>query len=332
MAECRKFYCLGVPRSGTTYFTNLLNSHENIFCGMESFFARKFKAEFLSTENFVANIPENKEKSREYSKKLLQSKSNVQAIGDKNPRSYYEYNRILDEMEGGVVFVCLRDAHEIFHSWNSRAGNPNDTLWDPGLNWFIAYLEIIALQHVMTTHDHPDVYLVNYSYLVQPETRLEATRRVFELLGLAPERETEGFLAMTLKRTISILEKERERSPARDEILNTAHMRCYAELLDEVDITPVAEVKAKLEEFSACLRKEGPHFLELFDDIVLELKGDPSFMSTWRATTGAMRDCFTSKPLLALVKRADGLLGTQPPRMRKRRLKSALTALFRRGP
>ena len=252
------------------------------------------------------------------------------AFGDKNPRSYYNYEHILREMRGGVVFICLRDAQEIFNSWDARARNPNDNLWDPGLNWFIAYLEIVALQHVMAEHDLSNVYLVNYSHLVRPETRIDATRQVFELLGLVPERETEDFLSVSLKKTITVLEKKRGRSSAQNEILNTSHMRCYAELLDGIDITPVVAVKTKLEEFSNRLQSEDRRFRGVFDDIVRELEDDAPFKATWAKTTDMMKECFAAPPLIDLVNRTDELLGMKPRRLGRRRLKSAFKALFKR--
>jgi len=241
------FYCLGVPRSGTTYFSHLVNSHPRALCGVENFAPGRLQAQWFEIENFLEPILH--DSTRSFCAQQLRRKPDLLALGDKFPRAYLHYEHLMEELKAAVFFVIFRDPVEVFCSWDARAADSEDH-WDSGRNWVIAYLEMTLLLKQLKRRVADQMFLVSYAHLVGAESRKEAANQILTLLNLAFHPSIDGFLNDSLPRTQRSMEKPRASNGAQDLLLSMPHMRFYAsELVGPLGVAPVRECGALIDEF-----------------------------------------------------------------------------------
>lgn len=131
----RYLFVGGPPRSGTTAFTNLLNSHPKIALGLERYkfiygphpdevSEDLFKRErFFQLEERETNVKSPKMMNSDQFKKKF---DRVVYKGDKVP-NILRYHRTLNERLLRCRYIILyRNVYRICSSWNVRAKNPND--------------------------------------------------------------------------------------------------------------------------------------------------------------------------------------------------------------
>lgn len=198
ISKVRLFYCFAVPRSGTTLFGKLLNSHSQILCGHERFSPARLKREYFSPDGFLH--AESKRVDENEMRALLASKADLRAIGDKLPRAYLHTPKLLAEIPDACFFAIMRDTRRIGASWNKRAGNDRDS-WPKGMVSVFANIEFLIF--AFTLHALPEfvqVQLLSFEYLTGSETIEDCARRICGALGVEPDADMHKFIDRTRTR------------------------------------------------------------------------------------------------------------------------------------
>ncbi|HEY1963134.1 MAG TPA: hypothetical protein VGG69_11995 [Rhizomicrobium sp.] len=181
-----------MARSGTSYFGELLNSHRQILCGHERFSPGKLKADYFTPQGFLECEPSRVDRRR--MEALLASKGELVAIGDKFPRGYMQTGNLVAQIPGAQFFAIIRDVRQVGASWNARAKNPTDS-WPAGMVSLFADIEFLFLIFALfTLPPEIDVRLVNYRYLVSPESMDDCATNLCGLLGLEPDESMREFV------------------------------------------------------------------------------------------------------------------------------------------
>lgn len=124
------FVC-GAPRSGTTAFTNMLNSHPKVVIGVErfKFVASDITPHYFSTEHFLAvsrdetNYPWS-EGMANAANKLRSGK--VAVMGDKVGGYTRRLEHLYESFPSPRITFLLRDPSQVAASFDRRANDPND--------------------------------------------------------------------------------------------------------------------------------------------------------------------------------------------------------------
>lgn len=194
----RLFYCFAVPRSGTTLFGKLLDSHSQILCGHERFSPARLKRDNFSPEGFLT--AESKRIDEEEMRVHLSTKAELKAIGDKLPRAYLHTSNLLAEIPDACFFAIVRDTRRIGASWNKRAANERDS-WPKGMVSVFANIEFLIFAFAL--HALPasvEVKLVSYDYLTGADTLEECAGRICTALGVEPDDRMRKFIEWTSAR------------------------------------------------------------------------------------------------------------------------------------
>ena len=161
------FIC-GVPRSGTTALTTLLNSHPQIAIGMEryKYYVRPKKIYKIVPEAFIENnffgfdntqtniLPERNKRWKEFYDDLRSRFSNpsLRYVGDKYPHYYQFLPELAKRIPQTKFLFIYRDIFRVSSSFNVRAKKPNDQwplendyrlavkLWNEALDKILKYL------------------------------------------------------------------------------------------------------------------------------------------------------------------------------------------------
>lgn len=193
------FVC-GVPRSGTSAITSLLNEHPKIALGLERY--RRVPRAALN-ENLFSKAQFFDFQPSDLTKGLyarLEEKYDDAAwLGDKVPRYYTKYRQLFDRFENSIVIYMLRDIHAVSSSWNRRADNPDDIRWSESNDYVSAVAEwnFSLQQTAKFKEQYPDRLLI-----VQFERfycgNVAALETILHKLALsAPRRMLQRFQAMT---------------------------------------------------------------------------------------------------------------------------------------
>lgn len=237
LPKVNAFYCTAVPRSGTTYFCHLLNSHPNVLCGMESIEPRYINKDFFNnTSSFIGAMAS--ARAVEYARLHLEGKSEILSIGEKYPAAYFCFDHIVSQFQDGVIFFLIRNPLDVFYSWDKRAFDVDDN-WGSLRNWFCAFLDIIYSLEILSKSTFNNIYLINYDYLINAETREAAARNVFKVLGFELNELVDFFLKDSL--VISNNSKKLVRVPTRDQasLLDLDCMIMYKKMISDIKITPL---------------------------------------------------------------------------------------------
>lgn len=242
------FYCMGVPRSGTSYFGQLVSSHPNAICLHEAFQSINFEREFLNLEAVSAGLRINSDKERERVTTLIkQRKNQIRALGDKMPRAFYHMDRILNQMGGAPLFFLIRNPSEVFSSFDARANNEKDS-WQSWMIWLCAYLEqIISIIKFLELKGRGNWTFVSYSYLTGSNTKVKAAERIFDMLRLELKPEVEAFVIRSEKQSESSRSRSRNYTDLQIQLLELPHMQAYKCL--DIDIRYTRDVASQLSRF-----------------------------------------------------------------------------------
>lgn len=195
------FVC-GVPRSGTTALAALLNSHPDIFLGIERY--KNLGNDQFGPDLFTAD---------RYFDARLGDTNNVVSIdaaarvkfaqalwvGDKVPRYYARYGTLLNAFPDSRILYIVRNLHDVAESWNKRARNPRDR-W-PAQNDYLRAVEEwnLSLQRtIRIIAKFPKrITVVNYDELFSGD--LLVLRRILQKLDLTVPKEMLKFFRTQTK-------------------------------------------------------------------------------------------------------------------------------------
>jgi hypothetical protein len=145
-ASSLSFIVFGVPRSGTKALVRALNLHPNILCASERFDYRadhsrlSFPADFLERPRSPDRL--DLRKHRELCDAAAR-KTEIQFVGNKDPRYYLTLNRINAEVPGLRNVLIYRSPYGVVPSWN-RKERDHRSRWPTGAVGLFAYLELIV--------------------------------------------------------------------------------------------------------------------------------------------------------------------------------------------
>lgn len=270
---------MGVPRSGTTYFVNLMNSHPEVYCGPESYLARNFKVEDLEPAAFISKAK--RKTARLHAQSHLLAKGQLKAIGNKTPQSYFSFNNVAKQMRGGTIFFCLRDPAEVFLSWDLRANDKQDNLWHAGMIWLIAYIEMIYSLQKLAECKADNIILINYKYLIGLESRAEAAADCFKFLGVDLTPEVHQFLEESAFATKRSLNRQRIYNSSQLSILNSESMLAYRQLINDITLSPLERQKEVVKTCLDCFRDDNREGNYRVKKIMDELKDNQQFSDYW---------------------------------------------------
>jgi hypothetical protein len=220
-----KFIVSGVPRSGTTALANLLNWHPTVFCGIERFPLAKVDQSFFTRESIIDESIPSAHFGR--NRDILEEKMRLDAIGDKGPRYFYRLADSEMEFSDMKLIFIIRNITGVYHSWNKRAFNQNDTSWHRGQTGVFAYLDylqlLFTLNRIRTSHES---VVISYEDLFfgNPSKQHHIIDQIFDFIG-APQstRVLENFDGESVKRQ-SLTKKKADLSVEESEFLNLVQL------------------------------------------------------------------------------------------------------------
>ena len=152
-------FIVGCPRSATTEFTRLLNSHDKIFIGIERYvylYSRLRKLGSAIAFDVTRFEPKNFNEIREgetffgriedmpgWISGFYGGRGGVEKIGDalvvgdKAPVGLFCVENIASRIAGSKFLIVIRDIISVSRSWQKRADDTQDVLW-PSSNGFSA--------------------------------------------------------------------------------------------------------------------------------------------------------------------------------------------------
>lgn len=252
----KKFLVFGVPRSGTTFLAHLLNSHPEVFCGLEAFPPHKLDVDMLSPNEFISGAYTDAARN-DAAKTLVGKSASLVAIGDKYPRSYFNQDAYRPNLERAVGIVVIRDPGEVFASFDQRAQNPEDD-WHPGMRWPVAYLEHLALFDFISTLSDCALWAVGYKQMTDPDQRFKCADRIFGMLDLQRTRSVTRFLEASVKRTVESRRRVRIMSPVQKRLLATRHMRLISEVGESDRVFELADLQCVTSKVRSAFLEEKP--------------------------------------------------------------------------
>ena len=138
-AEHRPLFVCGVPRSGTTAVTRLLNAHPKIGIGVERYRSRLtigLTPDLFERVRFFKY--EEDDGARDVFEKFAEEYARLKAkwnrclyVGDKIPRLYRRFDPLYAAFPNATVVCITRDVLPVCASWQRRADDPNDRSWPP---------------------------------------------------------------------------------------------------------------------------------------------------------------------------------------------------------
>lgn len=212
------FIC-GCSRSGTSVFTEFLNSHGRLAIGLERYgkrlrLYRRLPPELFSKTRFCETF--NPEDS--HHKKLLPIYSDManryddcHYIGDKIPNLFLHFDAIKSDYPKAKIIFLLRDIKAVASSHEARAErkrqNPNAgwPLWRDGFNAVKEWNE--SMTSIQNLDDGLDSFIVDYNRLYQDETLID---NICEFLKIAPTQSLLDFWERAAKDRKEIDAKSRD--------------------------------------------------------------------------------------------------------------------------
>ncbi len=187
--HCLSFIVSGVPRSGTSAFARSLNLHPALFCGIECFPINHDYAGFTAPDSFLA-LGEADKRTRAQDNSLealngkLASDQRPTHYGNKLPRYYFCLWRLQQaNLQPRIVHV-FRDPIATANSWDRRAANPRDVLWQRGQIGLFAVAECFIALLRLAQLDRP-VCLVSHARYFSSAP--DDYSRVIKALGVKPD-------------------------------------------------------------------------------------------------------------------------------------------------
>jgi len=217
----KKIAIHSVPRSGSSWLGEIINSSENVSYAFQPLFSYAFKSalnetsslndinEFyqaisVSNDDFITQ-----KSSREIGKKPRFEKQKITHVAYKEVRYQYAIENLIRKDPQQKVIGLVRNPLAVLSSWlNAPREFRADLNWDFVAEWNYARLKNegkkeeyfgyqkwkeTALLYKRLSSEYPDNFLlVNYSYLLK-DSRKEVSK-IFNFLNLSLTGQTENFL------------------------------------------------------------------------------------------------------------------------------------------
>lgn len=238
------FYTVGVPRSGTTYFGHLINSHSRAICSQEVMAPAHVALDWFSEAGLSKAAPYKPGDSIEKLLKTVRSKPEHEVFGDKNPRGFFHLPRLLHVFQSGVVYVILREPAGIFASFNERANRETDP-WPDWMRWMHAYLEVVHLIETLVAVPDAPLITIGYDYLTASGTRATAAQRIFDALRLDMEPNVDEFLNTSERVSVKSKTRTRSYSECETELLTMPHMQRICDVFSAWSMNHSARVRTQ---------------------------------------------------------------------------------------
>ena len=262
------FIVSGVPRSGTSAFARSLNLHPQLFCGIECFPINHDYADFSAPDSFLALAQaDSRTRAQDNSLKVLNGKLSTGEkslhYGNKLPRYYFCLWRLQKaDLHPRIVHV-FRDPIATANSWDRRAANPQDALWQRGQIGLFAVAECYIALMRLAQLDTP-VCLVSHAryFSLAPDDY----SRVLTALGVNPDaKATAAFHAEYFQRKAGTTPPP----PAWAGEIDLAGLSTWVETLAEqpqVLLSDPAHVDALATRWSEAMPQITRHLLQAIQD------------------------------------------------------------------
>lgn len=188
------FIVSGVPRSGTSAFARSLNLHPKLFCGIECFPITYDYAGFAAPQSFLSLADaDTRTRAQDNSLEALNNKlatGNPPTLyGNKLPRYYFCLWRLQRENMQPQILHLYRDPIATAQSWDRRAANPKDSLWQRGQIGLFAVAECFIALLRLAQLDQP-ICLISHTRYFSTDPNDYA--RVLKVLGVRPDKTAEA--------------------------------------------------------------------------------------------------------------------------------------------
>jgi hypothetical protein len=150
MAHKLDFLLIGAARSGTTAFTQALNSHPDIFCAPELLGITDGHRRIAFPETFerqLSLIPQNMR--ADLAELLMRKRATATVIGSKNPIYNLVLHQLLKRQPDLKLVFMYRRPEEVLQSWNRRAADPDDSSWHRGQRGAFGVLALLSYMEVL---------------------------------------------------------------------------------------------------------------------------------------------------------------------------------------
>lgn len=200
-ATTDKVFVCGVPRSGTTALTEMMNLHPNIVIGVERYKTLWSRSKELgdpehlfSADRFFQYFPEDTNVSLEgglygdlYAR-AAEKYSDAVIVGDKVPMLYKKIPFLTGHFPGCRIVVILRGPEDVAKSWQARADKtqdrwPEENGYQKAIETWNSFLEIIQRQKKRMGND---LVLLRYETCFA-ENGASIFSKLFGLLGASPD-------------------------------------------------------------------------------------------------------------------------------------------------
>ena len=179
------FFCLGLPRSGTSALARTLNLKDDVFCGFELFPFPEDVNTPLSTRYIedVLNLQNGQDQNLNHVVYQRKAGITLRAIGNKQPLYYQLLDEVAEANPGAPFITIFRDLPFVIRSCNARARNPADS-WPSGLIGALSGYMIAEMCHCILAHsDKADHYIFEYDNVLFGDSRRQHLEHLFEAIG-----------------------------------------------------------------------------------------------------------------------------------------------------
>ena len=192
-------FIVGLPRSGTTGFTKLLNSNHNICIGLERYKYIKqkqlnFNESLFNKDNFFKISKDQTNISNEKMYNRLKIKfDSAKYIGDKIPNLYFKIHKIVNNFKNSTFFCMIRNPINVAMSWDKRANNPLD-IWPNKNNHDVFIEHLNNFYNYYNEHiknKNIQIYFINFDFLESEyKIALNYYTKILELLEIDIDHKT----------------------------------------------------------------------------------------------------------------------------------------------
>lgn len=185
----RPLFVAGCQRTGTTAFTEYMNSHPEVLICRERYKYMPLEVTFdhfsferiLDYSEAETNVPE-----EQYAELLTRKDpAELKWIGDKNPDYYKHFARLLEQNPGARFIVMHRPVEEVAESFEARAKNPEDhwpTHYDFELAVKLWNLALNNIREFVQNEPEANVLILDYhDFFRRTETCVPLISRFLEI-------------------------------------------------------------------------------------------------------------------------------------------------------
>lgn len=240
------FLVLGVPRSGTTALVNSINLHPDVFCGMELLQVSDRHTRLRYPDSFLSlarKLTPNQQRSLA---QLTTTKTNPLRLGNKMPRYYLHLDSLLDTLKSAKIVWLYRSPSAFCASWNRRARNREDQLWDRGQTGVFGVLESLVCVKMLSTLDR-SVLVVPYDafFFENPNAICD----LFDYLDVPlAEAERRRFVGRIFDR-VAVKRRDNSTTEVEDEMLAAMQYEQLDQLMGRQTVFELASIADSLSDY-----------------------------------------------------------------------------------